>query len=90
MLRFNALITPVVTVCEKPKGLPMAITVSPITEIVAVAHRDGWQLFPRVDFEHGEVRVRVGANDSGFVLALVLEHGFDGSRPLDDVGVCQD
>ena len=30
MLRLTALITPVVTVFEKPKGLPIAITVSPI------------------------------------------------------------
>ncbi len=29
-LRLSALMTPVVTVWEKPKGLPMAITVSPI------------------------------------------------------------
>ncbi len=46
MLRFTALMTPVVTVCEKPKGLPMAITVSPIIRSsefpISMAGRDRW------------------------------------------------
>ena len=70
-----ALTMPMVTVWPTPKGLPMASTTSPTSHLVAVGHRDDGQVFG-VDLDHGDVGLRVAANDLGGELAAVLQRDF--------------
>ena len=65
MERFLAETMPAETVCERPKGLPMARTQSPTCAPSRVAELDGGEGLLGVDLDDGDVGVGVDADDVG-------------------------
>ena len=78
---------PDVTVCWRPKGLPMATTKSPDFEARGVAERHLGQRVGR-HFEHGDVRRHVAADHGSGQIAAVLQRDRDFRGVINDMGVC--
>ena len=87
--RPSPLTMPEVTVCCRPKGLPMATTKSPTSSSRGVAERDLDQAFGR-HFEHRDVRRHVAADHGGGQIAAVLQGDRDFGRVINHMGVCND
>ncbi len=80
---------PDVTVCERPKGLPIATTKSPTLDLRGVAQADLDEIVG-LHLEHGDVRRGVGADDLSLEIVAVLQRHGDLARVLDDVRVRDD
>ena len=84
---------PVVTVRERPNGLPIAIVGSPTFTSLGVAERERLEAvhLRRVDLQHREVGGGVAAADLGVdAVALLVEAHRDAVGALDHVGVGDD
>ena len=90
MTRCLALTMPAVTVCSRPKGLPIATTHSPGRTRVGVAQRQGEELLVGLDADQGDVGLGVAAHDLGFELGAVREGHLDAVHVLDHVVVGHD
>jgi hypothetical protein len=83
-----ALMTPTVTVCSRPNGLPIAIAHSPTW--LGSEFRAGRRRFPRTGCGSPPVGLGVGADDLAADLALGVEAHHDLVSALDDVEVGED
>ena len=90
MLRWRAETMPAVTVPPSPNGLPTAITQSP-TRIASLSpNLTAFSGFVRLDLEHGDVDLGVGADQLGAQLLPVGEDHDDLVGVGDDVVVGDD
>ena len=89
--RCSALTIPDVTVPSSPNGLPIATTWSPTDEVARVAEREREHLgHGRIDLQDGEIRRRVGADDTRGEGLAVPEPDGDRAAAFDDVSVRDD
>ena len=88
--RCTAETTPVVTVCERPNGFPMAITVSPMRRPSERPSRREGELLLRVELQDGEVGGRIGPDHLGEELAPVEEPDPEAGAALHHVVVRED
>ena len=85
--RPSPLTMPEVTVCCRPKGLPMATTKSPTSSRVESPSAT-WMSVSGRHFEHGDVRRHVAADHGGGQIAAVLQRDGDFGRVINHMGVC--
>ena len=88
--RCTAETTPVVTVCERPNGLPIAMTVSPVRRSSERPIVDERQPLLRLELQHGEVGGRIGPHHLRDELAPVEQAHPEAGAALDDVVVRED
>ena len=85
-----ALTMPVVTVCSRPKGLPMAMTGSPVSKRVRIAQRQHGQIPGGVDLQERDVGLGVLAHDLAGEAPPVGQLDGDLGRAVDHVVVGED
>ena len=84
-----ALTIPMVAVLPMPNGSPMASTTSPTCSFEeSPSGRVGQTC--GVDFDHGDIRLRIGADQLGLKLAIVAEVNLDIRGAVDHVVIGED